>query len=163
MINLKELNDQELINFYSNLIIELKDRKIIRTKNIIWDLGEYLAVYHYNNTPGLSNLQFAPPGTTNIDAISRNWERYSVKSTSSRLTGIFYGLNDLDSKEIEKQKFEHLIIVLFKDDFILDKIIELSWDQFLKYKKWHKTMRWWNVSVTKDLMNEAKIIFEKKD
>jgi len=89
----------------------------------------------------LPNLQIAPPGTTNIDAISRNGERYSVKTTSRKLTGVFYGLNDLDSEEIEKQKFEYLIIVIFKDDFVLDKIIELTREQFLKYKKWHTTMR----------------------
>ena len=38
-----------------------------------------------------SNLEFAPPGTKNIDAISRDGHRYSVKSTSSNLTGVFYG------------------------------------------------------------------------
>ena len=34
------------------------------------DLGEYLAIEHFNNTSGMSNLQAAPAGTQNIDAIS---------------------------------------------------------------------------------------------
>lgn len=49
----------------------------------------------------MPNLQAAPAGTQNIDAISRNGERYSVKSSSGNLTGVFYGLNDPNSKDIE--------------------------------------------------------------
>ena len=41
------------------------------------------------------------------------------------------------------------------------KILEISWDIFLKYKKWHKTMRAWNISVSKKLENESIVIYEK--
>lgn len=44
MINLNKIKDDGLVKLYSALIKELKDRKIIRTKNIIGDLGEYLAI-----------------------------------------------------------------------------------------------------------------------
>jgi len=162
MIDFKEIKDDGLITLYSDLIKELKTRKIIRTKNIIGDLGEYLAIYHYNNIPGMPNLQAAPPGTQNIDAISRKGERYSIKSTSGNLTGVFYGLSDKDSEEKPIQKFEYVIIVIFKENFILDKIIELDWDQFLISKKWHKTMRGWNISITKKLIEESKTIFKNE-
>jgi hypothetical protein len=102
MIDLSKLADDELIQLYSILLKELKNRSIIRTKNIIGDLGEHLAIYHYNHTPGLPNLQAAPAGTQNVDAISRKGERYSIKSTSGNLTSVFYGLNDIDSKEEQK-------------------------------------------------------------
>ena len=69
-MNLSNLKDKELIALYSDLIGELKSRRIIRTKNLLGDLGEHLAIDHYNSTPGLPNLQAAPPGTQNIDAIS---------------------------------------------------------------------------------------------
>ena len=100
-MNLKELNNKEIINLYSNIITELKERKIIRTKNLLGDLGEFLAIEHYCNIAGLPNLQAAPPGTQNIDAISRKGERYSIKSTSGNLTSVFYGLNDPNSTEEE--------------------------------------------------------------
>jgi len=163
MINLNKIKDDGLVRLYSALIKELKDRKIIRTKNIIGDLGEYLAIYHYNNTPGLPNLQAAPAGTQNIDAISRNGERYSVKSSSGNLTGVFYGLNDPNSKYIEHQKFEFVVIVKFKDDFELDKILELPWDKFLVHKKWHKTMRAWNLSFSKKMINDCNIIYDTEN
>ena len=141
----------------------LKERGIIRSKNIIGDLGEYLAIEHYCNTPNLPKLQQAPPNTQNVDALSTKGERYSIKSTSSKLTSAFYGLNPPDSNEPEKQKFEYLIIVIFDDDFKLLKILELDWNLFLNLKRWHKTMTAWNLSITKELIESAKTVYDSSD
>lgn len=158
-MDLSKLKNQEIIALYSDLIAELKSRGIIRTKNLLGDLGEYLAIEHYNSTPGLATLQAAPAGTQNIDAISRKGERYSIKSTSGNLTGVFYGLNDPESPENEAQKFEFVIIVLFDDNFKLKKILELPWDLFLRHKRWHKTMRAYNLSITKKLLAESTVVY----
>ena len=101
----------------------------------------------------------APAGTQNVDALSRKGERYSIKSTSGNLTSVFYGLNDVDLIEAETQKFEYVIIVLFSDEFKLQKILELPWELFLKHKRWHKTMRGWNLSITKKLIEDATVVF----
>ncbi len=53
-MDFKEYKDSELINLYGKFIQELKDRKIIRTKNIVGELGEYFAKEHYNNTPRIT-------------------------------------------------------------------------------------------------------------
>ena len=82
-MEIEQLSTKEVIKLYSASIKELKRRKIIRTNNVIGDMGEYLAIAHYNNTPGLPNLTPAPVGTENIDAISRKGDRYSIKSTST--------------------------------------------------------------------------------
>ena len=73
-MDLKTLNSEEIIELIANSILELKTRKIIRTNNLIGDLGEYLAIKTYNETRNLPNLQPAPIGTKNIDAISRDKE-----------------------------------------------------------------------------------------
>lgn len=59
---------------YSNCIKELKNREIIRTKNITGELGEYIAVDFYNKTQICQTYNFAPPSTENIDAISKKGE-----------------------------------------------------------------------------------------
>ena len=100
MVDIKSLNDAEVINLYSDIIKELKARKIIRTKNVLGELGEYLAIQHYNNIPGLPKLQVAPVGTKNIDAISRDGDRYSIKSTSSNTTGVFTGIDFDNPNEV---------------------------------------------------------------
>tara|TARA_B110001450_G_C17320151_1_gene359059 strand:+ start:71 stop:559 length:489 start_codon:yes stop_codon:yes gene_type:complete len=156
----KDLNTLELINAYSEIIKTLKERGVIRTKNLIGDIGEYLAIEYFNKTSGKSNLQFAPAGTKNIDAISRNGDRYSIKSTSSNLTGVFYGLERPESKKENIRKFEYLLIVQFKDNFSLQRIIQLDWATFLNLKRWHKTMNAWNISVTKKLLEKSDIIYE---
>jgi len=163
MPDLEDLKPTELIDLYSQIIKMLKERGIIRSKNIIGDLGEYLAIEHYCNTPNLPKLQQAPTNTQNVDALSTKGERYSIKASSSRLTGVFYGLNPPDSTGPEIQKFEFVIVVVFDDDFKLLKILELDWDMFLKFKKWHKTMRAWNLSITKELIESAKIVYDNRN
>lgn len=161
-MNLNQLNTTELIDTYSEIIKLLKVRGVIRTKNLLGDLGEYLAIEHFNKTSKLSNLQAAPAGTQNTDAISRNGERYSIKSTTGNLTGVFYGLESPNSEQIDKQKFEYVLIVKFGDNYELEKIIQLDWDLFIKYKRWHKTMNAWNLTITKALLEEAIILFQNK-
>lgn len=162
-MNIENLKNDEIVKLYSQIIKELKSRKIIRTKNILGDLAEFIAIETYNKTPGLPNLQAAPPGTQNIDAISKKGERYSIKATSGNLTGVFYGLNDPYTSESEIQKFEFVLIVIFNNEFELLKILEIDWFQFLKFKKWHKTMRAWNLSITKELISISKKIYDKKE
>lgn len=160
-MDVTSLSDSDLIATYGNVIKELKVREIIRSKNVVGDLGEYLAVDFYNKTPGLPRLQFAPPGTKNIDAISINGERYSIKSTTSTATSVFYGLNPPNSTDPEQQKFEYVILVMFDEDMNLKRINEITWDEFLKYKRWHSRMAAWSLTVSKDLLNKTRTIYQR--
>lgn len=163
MVDLSKESDSNIISFYSLAIKELKKRGIIRTKNITGELGEYIALEHYNSNSKLPNLQFAPPSTENIDAISRKGERYSIKTiTNKGSTGVFYGLPAQGSAEIPTQKFEYVIIVKFTDDFELEQILELTWEEFLIHKKWHSRMQAWNLSYTGNLIKSVKNIYRKE-
>ena len=137
----------------------MKIRKIIRTKNVLGDLAEFLAIKFYCDTAGLPNLQAAPVGTQNIDAISRAGERYSIKATTGSVTGVFTGLQPKGSNEPDKQKFEYVIICKFDDDYKLKAIYELDWKMFLKHKKWNSTMKAWNLSLSKELISDSKAIY----
>lgn len=160
-MDLKALKDEEIVQLYSDAIKELKERNIIRTKNVIGDLGEYLAIKTYCNTPGLPNLAYAPVGTQHIDAISRAGERYSIKSTTNTTTGVFTGLNKKGSQAIDRQVFEYVIICKFDDDCKLEAIYEINWETFMKYKRWHTTMGAWNLGITKDLIADSKVIYKR--
>ena len=156
---LKSLRDEDLPVAYRSVLKELKKRGIIRSRNVLGDLGEYLVIKHYTSTPGLPNLSPAPTGTQNVDALSRKGDRYSIKATTGRTTGVFYGLNDPESNIPDEKKFEYVIIALFDGNLVLRRINELSWKQFLKYKRWHRRMRAWNLSVTQELTENTKTIF----
>lgn len=90
------LPDEDLWTLYAYISLKLKERGLVRTRNIVGERGEFLAIKTYNETPGLAKLQAAPEGTQNVDAISRKGERYSIKTISEpgRLTGVFYGIGD---------------------------------------------------------------------
>jgi hypothetical protein len=157
----KKISNLDLIKKYSNIIKNLKERGIIRSNNVTGDLGENYAIEYYSNTPNLPKLQATPPSTRNIDAISVNGERYSIKTITgnNKVTGVFYGLSKPDSKEIDSKKFEFLLIVFLSSNYELERIVELTWEQFLKFKKWHSRMKAWNVGINKKLLNEGNKIF----
>lgn len=162
-INLNQLNSEELWLSYGEAQQELKRRGLVRTNNIVGERGEFLAIETYNSIPGLPKLQAAPEGTQNVDALSRKGERYSIKTISEpgSTTGVFYGCGDINDKEILEKKFEYVVIVQIYKNYKPKRVLELNWDQFLKFKKWHSTMRAWNLSVTKSLLSEAKTILDE--
>ncbi|MFC3212217.1 hypothetical protein [Planomicrobium okeanokoites] len=154
----KELNDIELMSIYAIWLKELKERNLIRTNNVIGELGESLAIKIYNSTKDLPRLQAAPIGTQNIDAISVEGKRYSIKSTTGRVTGAFYGLLEPGSTESESIKFEYVIVVVFSKEFEIKYFLEVEWSVFLKYRKWHSRVRAWNLPITKGLIAESNVI-----
>lgn len=160
-MDLTALETTEIISLYGSVIKELKARGVIRTNNLLGDLGEYLAIECYNHTAGLPTLAAAPISTENIDAISRKGDRYSIKSTSGHNTGVFYGLEPKSSAIPDKQKFEYVILCRFNHDFELEEILEMDWLTFLKHKRRHSRMHAWNLSLTKEVYSDCRIIFQK--
>jgi len=158
------LTNEELWLFFAFLERKLKEKGLVRSRNIVGERGEFLAIETYNKIPGLPKLQAAPEGTQNVDAISRKGERYSIKTLTepSSTTGVFYGTGNPDDKEKPEKKFEFVIVVQIDKSYRPKRILELSWSQFLKFRRWHKTMRAWNISITKEVLNDSKIIFENK-
>ena len=151
-MDLKKFSDEEVISLYPKILKELKSREIIRTNNLVGDLGEYWTRKKYNETP---NLQDAPKSTKNIDAISNKGVRYAIKSTSGSGTGVFASL----STENDEKKFEYLVIVLFDKDYILKEILELTWDQFKKFRRMKPPENKWNLPITNEVKSQAKKIF----
>ena len=160
---LEKLTVEELVRLISpnsDVHKELRRREVIRTKNITGELGEYYVVQYYNNTPGQSNLFLPPPGVKNIDVMNRNGDRCSIKAISgiNRTTGSFW---DPDSIKSNQKTFEYLIICILNDYYSLEVILELTWNDFFKFKKYNKRMRNYQISVTQELIDEVKIVYKK--
>ena len=162
-MNYKNLSVSELAGLLSPAspaFVELQERGVLRTKNIVGELGEYYAIDHYTNNSNLPNLTIAPVTVKNIDALSRNGEIYSIKTVSSRkgTTGSFW---DPESIEKNQKKFDFLIIVVLDESFSLDIILELTWDDFFKHKKFNSRMNNYNISLTNKLISDVKVIYKK--
>ena len=151
----------ELIRIYGELLSKMREDELIRSKNVTGDLGEYIVIDYYTKTKGLPKLQFAPPSTKNIDAISVNGERYSIKCTTTNTTGAFYGINkDADIASI-KPLFEYVVVIKLDKNYQPEFILELNWETFFKHKHWHSRIGAYNLVITKSLIVDSKMVYKK--
>ena len=154
-MNLSNLTDKELIDLYPSILNELKNRKIIRTKNIVGEIGEYFVKHTYNQNPLLPKLQLGIKSTKNIDAISSDGERYAIKTISTKNTGVFHSIPINDDGKVY---FEYLVVVMFDGNYQLQSIYELSWDMFVKFRKLKKPENKYFIGMTKSVVDYAKKI-----
>ena len=119
------------------------------------DIGEAVTIDFFNKTPGLIKLQLAPKGTKNVDAISRDGERYSIKTIKDgSKTGTIYP----DSENNAKQLFEHLLLVQLDENYELKSVHQFSWDKFLKVRCWDKRMNAWYIPKSLKALKESTTI-----
>lgn len=138
-LNFKKYDVQELLNIRAAVDEELGSRGL---SGAIGDIGERLAIEYFANRPGLPMLLPAARGTKNIDAISRDGDRYSIKTLmKARKTGTVYPNADDDKHPM----FEFMLIVILSNKYELQEIYRLTWDQFLAVRSWDKRMNAWYV------------------
>ena len=154
-MNLEDLDNDELISLYPKLLKELKRREIIRTNNLIGELGEFIAASEYKKNSLLPQLQLNLKSTKNVDAISIKGERYAIKSTSGKGTGVFASLPNEDDGIVH---FEYLILVIFNKDYTLKEIYELTWKDFLRFRKMKPPENKWNLPITNEMKENVKQI-----
>ena len=119
-------------------------------------VGEQLAIEHFRKTPGLPKLQLAPRGTKNVDALSRNGDRFSIKTIcEGSKTGTIYP----ESDDRDKQLFEHILIVKLSEDRSLGAIYQLTWNEFVKVRSWDKRMNAWYVAISARALGGATKVF----
>jgi len=161
-INITKFDDEELWLLYAEIQQELRKRNRVRTNNIVGERGEFLAIETYNRNKNLVNLYVARAGTQYFDASSKKGDRYTIKTIREpgNTTGVFFRISEKDGTLNPEQKFEYVIIVQLFKNYTAKRIVEVTWEQFLKHKKWHSVMRAWNISVTRALLSDAKIILD---
>tara|TARA_X000000950_G_C13468128_1_gene478685 strand:- start:58 stop:543 length:486 start_codon:yes stop_codon:yes gene_type:complete len=140
---LSNLSDEELISLRISIHKEMRSRGI---KFSVGELGEKIAIDFFNETSGLSNLMAAPTGAKNVDALSRDGDRYSIKTIQkAKKTGTIYP----DRDNPDKQLFEYLLLVQLNHSFEPKRITRFSWANFLEIRAWDKRMNAWYIPVSK--------------
>lgn len=160
--DISKLNIDQLWQLYGLTHDQLRSLGEIRSKNIVGDRGEQIALSYYGATKGLPKLQLAPPSIKNIDAISIQGDRYSIKTVSlpNKTTGVFHGYGTPD-QPIKDKKFEYLIVVVV-EGYQPRQILEFTWEDFYRLKRWHSTMQAFNISLTKQTLEKAKLVYSLK-
>ena len=148
---LQALPDQEILLLRGRVHREMKRRNLPVS---VGGVAEKLAIEHFNTTPGCPNLQEAPTGTSNVDALSRKGERYSIKAIQQgRKTGTIYP----DRENKDKQLFEFLLVVRMNDDWGLEAIYEFDWALFTKLRSWDIRMNAWYIGGSVRTLCQARV------
>ena len=151
--NMANLSDEELILLRTSLRSEMRKRAIVDSVGAV---GEHLVIDYFRKTSGLPKLQLAPRGTKNVDALSRNGDRYSIKTIcEGAKTGTVYPEPD----DRDKQLFEYILIVKLTSDWLLESIHQLAWADFVKVRSWDKRMNAWYVSISGRSLGAATLVF----
>ena len=148
------LTDRQLFLLRAALDKEMDSRNL---SSGVGRLGEDVAIEYFNTTAGLPTLLAAPPGTKNVDAISRDGERYSIKTIlKAKKTGTIYP----DSKDPDRPLFEYLLIVRLRSNYSLEAIFRFDWDLFTKVRSWDMRMRAWYIGCSKRRLARAEQILQ---
>jgi hypothetical protein len=147
--DLQLISDNELISLRARLETELRRRGISFS---VGDIGEQLVIDYFNSTPGLPNLMRAPRGTKNVDALSRNGDRYSIKTIwKAKKTGTVYP----DPKDKKKQLFEFILVAKLNEQWQLSALHQFTWDQFCSIRSWDRRMNAWYIGCSATLLKNA--------
>lgn len=153
-MNIDGLSDTKLLNLRIQVESEMRSRGLSFT---VGELGEQLAIDFFNSTSGLSNLMAAPTGAKNVDALSRDGERYSIKTVmKAKKTGTIYP----DQKNPEKQLFEYLLLVILSSDYKLVALYQFTWQDFIDARSWDKRMNAWYIPVSQKRLGIGKRLFD---
>jgi hypothetical protein len=143
------LDDVQLLRMRSVVAAELKQRGLASN---VGQMAEILAIAHFGRTAGQPNLQPAPTGTQNVDALSRKGDRYSIKGImDARKTGTIYP----DRNHPDKQLFEYLMIVTMDPEWRLLAIYEFDWKTFCEVRSWDRRMNAWYVGLSARALDRA--------
>lgn len=153
---IENMEDDELFALRVQVDKELAKRGISFNVGI---LGEKLCISYFNSKPGLPNLLQAPTGAKNVDALSRDGDRYSIKTfKKAKKTRTIYP----DDRNHDKQLFEYLVAVHLNQDYELSAIYRYTWDEFLKVRAWDRRMNAWYVPLSSKKLKLAEMVFQEE-
>jgi len=118
-------------------------------------MGEKLVIDYFKKTAGLPKLLAAPRGTKNVDAISRDGDRYTIKTLlKAQKTGAIYD----EHRDPKKPLFEYLLLVQIDDTYRLRSVHRFSWQQFVDVRKWDTRMTAWYLNISKATLNKGEAL-----
>lgn len=159
-MDLGRYDDDGLIELYCDVLNELKERRIIRSKNVIGDLGERMALKYYHESKDFPNLKMYDTNMQHVDAYSTKGNKsYSIKATTTGTTGVVRSVGTPEDPTEPEKLFDYMIIVKFDDNFRTEAVYEIDWKTFLEERHWHSTMKAWNIVLTQRVKDRAKLVY----
>jgi len=157
-----EITDEEIVSAFATLMSAMRKRAIIRTNNVVGDLGERYAVLAYQQNPERTPIQLFGTNTTDVDAEDADGRSYAIKAASpaSTRTSAFH----LEPERTSDQKaFDYLVVVRIDDLLRPRAVYEFTWEQFWTHKRWSKRQKAWFLPLTRAVLGGATLIYNKNE
>ena len=152
------ISDEEIIVGFATLMAAMKYRGIIRTKNVVGDLGERYAEMIYKTHSPKGPLTRLDTNRSDVDAKDASGSLYSVKAASpeSTRTSALHLESDHDSAH---KVFDFLVVV--RVDHLLQPtaVFEFTWEIFWQFKQWSKRQKAWFMPLSKTALNAGSRIY----
>jgi hypothetical protein len=141
--SLNKMSILELLGLYSDVLDELCVRKILRSvNNPAADYAEYLVAKALN-------LTLAAKSTKGYDAIDEHGIKYEVKAR--RLTHRSHPTRFGAIRKLEESHFDYLVVVLFDEDFLVNRSSILSKAYVTKKAFWQSLVNGSILRIGEDL------------
>jgi hypothetical protein len=143
------LTTQQLLNYYSQILDELRIRKIIRTANSpIGDYAEWLVARRLG-------LTLVPNSTSGHDAIDASGIKFQIKGrritqrNKSRQLGVI--------RNLESHDFDFLIAVLFNEQIEVEKVLKIPHEIIGKYARFSEHVNAHILVLRENVIKDPKI------
>ncbi len=146
---LESLSTPELLQRYSQILDELRARKVIRTSNSpIGDYAEWLVA----NQLGLTLVTNATRGYDAVDALGVKFQikgrRLTAHNQSRQLSAI---------RNLESRDFDYLIAVLFNDKVEVQQVVKIPHDIIEKYARYSEHVHAHILVLQQNILNDATV------
>jgi hypothetical protein len=124
----KSISTQQLLEYYSQILEELRERKIVRTSNSpIGDYAEWLIA----NQLGLT---LVPNSTSGHDAVDSTGLKFQIKGR--RLTARNKSRQLSAIRNLKNQDFDYLVGMLFNERFEILQVVKIPHAIIEKYARY---------------------------
>lgn len=148
------ITDEEIVRAFASLLSAMRLRGIVRTRNVVGDLGERYAIRAYEQHCK-GPLKLADTNKTDVDATDVSGRRFAVKAVSpgsTRTSAFHFG------EDATEAVFDYLVVVRVDDLMQPVRVLEFAWEQFWRLKRWSVRQKAWFLPLTRAVLSEAEII-----
>jgi len=147
---LESLSNQELLQTYSQILDELRVRKVVRTFNSpIGDYTEWLIA----NKLGLTLVENS---TSGYDAIDAKGVKFQIKGR--RLTSRNQSRQLSSIRNLERCDFDYLIAVLFNENVEVQQVVKIPHEIIGKYARYSKHVHAHVLVLQQNILNDPMVI-----
>ncbi len=152
--DLKKFNREMLLCLYSDLMEELRKRKIIRSSNNpVADYAEYLAAKKFK-------LTLTKSSNKGFDAVDGEGLRYQIKSR--RITGHNQSRQLSVIRNLDDKPFDVLVAILFNSDFSVNTILKIPRDIIKEYSRFSKHQNGHILVLRDKIIGDSRIVKYKQ-